>query len=143
VADPGLRHRSLARLAFVVNEPVRLSGSGTDLLPHSDFDVVPSASTPTFRRPWVHLISVSALPETCTPTPFMTLAERRVYLHLNRWTSPGLHHSSAMLLGLPVIVLIPQSSQRCPVHAGAAPATSTNSSPHDPSLRSPRRSVAG
>ena len=48
------------------------------------------------------------------------LAERRVYLHLNRWTSLGLSLIQAMLLGLPVVVLdTTESSRAVPRAAGA------------------------
>jgi glycosyltransferase involved in cell wall biosynthesis len=48
------------------------------------------------------------------------MAERRVYLHLNRWTSLGLSLIQAMLLGMPVVVLdTTEASRAASVAAGA------------------------
>ena len=104
VADPGLRYTGrLPRLAFVVNEPVRRwRVTGTDLLPHfADFDVdafgidaekLPAALDPSHQRVcFAGNLHPNAL--------YDALAERRVYLHLNRWTSLGLSLIQAMLLG--------------------------------------------
>jgi glycosyltransferase involved in cell wall biosynthesis len=48
------------------------------------------------------------------------MALRRVYLHLNRWTSLGLSLIQAMLLGMPVVVLdATEASRAVPPDAGA------------------------
>jgi glycosyltransferase involved in cell wall biosynthesis len=48
------------------------------------------------------------------------MAERRVYLHLNRWTSLGLSLIQAMMLGMPVVVLdTTEAARAVPVAAGA------------------------
>jgi glycosyltransferase involved in cell wall biosynthesis len=48
------------------------------------------------------------------------MAERRVYLHLNRWTSLGLSLIQAMMLGMPVVVLdTTEASRAVPARAGA------------------------
>jgi hypothetical protein len=125
VADPGLRYRGrLLRLAFVVNEPVRRwRVTGTDLLPRfSDFDVDAFG------------IDADKLPEALgsghervcfagnlSPNPlYDAMAERRVYLHLNRWTSMGLSLIQAMMLGMPVVVLdTTEASRAVPAAAGA------------------------
>jgi hypothetical protein len=125
VADPGLRYRGrLLRLAFVVNEPVRRwRVTGTDLLPRfSDFDVDAFG------------IGADKLPEALgsghervcfagnlSPNPlYDAMAERRVYLHLNRWTSMGLSLIQAMMLGMPVVVLdTTEASRAVPAAAGA------------------------
>jgi len=125
VADPGLRYTGrLPRLAFVVNEPVRRwRVTGTDLLPHfADFDVdafgidankLPAVLDPSHQRTcFAGNLRPNAL--------YDALAERRVYLHLNRWTSLGLSLIQAMLLGLPVVVLdTTESSRAVPSAAGA------------------------
>ena len=125
VADPGLRYTGrLPRLAFVVNEPVRRwRVTGTDLLPHfADIDVdafgidadkLPAAMGPSHQRVcFAGNLHPNAL--------YDALAERRVYLHLNRWTSLGLSLIQAMLLGLPVVVLdTTESSRAVPRAAGA------------------------
>jgi glycosyltransferase involved in cell wall biosynthesis len=47
------------------------------------------------------------------------MAERRVYLHVNRWTSLGLSLIQAMLLGMPVVVLdATEASRAVPATAG-------------------------
>jgi hypothetical protein len=125
VADPGLRYSGrLPRLAFVVNEPVRRwRVTGTDLLPHfADMDVdafgidadkLQAALGPSHQR----VCYAGNLRPTAL---FDALAERRVYLHLNRWTSLGLSLIQAMLLGLPVVVLdTTESSRAVPSAAGA------------------------
>ena len=125
VADPGLRYTGrLPRLAFVVNEPVRRwRVTGTDLLPHfADFDVdafgidankLSAVLDPSHQRVcFAGNLRPNAL--------YDALAERRVYLHLNRWTSLGLSLIQAMLLGLPVVVLdTTESSRAVPSAAGA------------------------
>jgi Glycosyl transferases group 1 len=125
VADPGLRYTGcLPRLAFVVNEPVRRwRVTGTDLLPHfADFDVdafgidadrLPAALGTSHQRVcFAGNLHPNAL--------YDALADRRVYLHLNRWTSLGLSLIQAMLLGLPVVVLdTTESSRAVPTAAGA------------------------
>jgi glycosyltransferase involved in cell wall biosynthesis len=48
------------------------------------------------------------------------MAERRVYLHLNRWTSLGLSLIQAMMLGMPVVVLdTTEASRAVPPATGA------------------------
>jgi len=95
VADPGLRYTGRSpRLAFVVNEPVRRwRVTGTDLLSHFaefdvdafgiDADLLPGALFPAHER--------VAFAGNLQPNQlYDAMAERRVYLHLNRWTSLGL-----------------------------------------------------
>jgi hypothetical protein len=125
VADPGLRYTGrLPRLAFVVNEPVRRwRVTGTDLLPRfSDFDVdafgidadqLPAALGSGHERVcFAGNLSPNSL--------YDAIAERRVYLHLNRWTSLGLSLIQAMMLGMPVVVLdTTEAARAVPVEAGA------------------------
>ncbi len=125
VADPGLRYTGrLPRLAFVVNEPVRRwRVTGTDLLSRFadcevdafgiDADKLPGALGPAHPRVWfAGNLQPNAL--------YDALAERRVYLHLNRWTSLGLSLIQAMMLGMPVVVLdTTEASRAVPVDAGA------------------------
>jgi hypothetical protein len=125
VADPGLRYTGrLPRLAFVVNEPVRRwRVTGTDLLTHfADFDVdafgidanlLPDALRPTQTR-------VNFTGNLKPNQLYDAMAERRAYLHLNRWTSLGLSLIQAMLLGMPVVVLdATEASRAVPTAAGA------------------------
>lgn len=131
VADPGLRYTGrLPRLAFVVNEPVRRwRVTGTDLLAaFADFDVdafgidadrLPDALGEAHQRvSFAGNLSPNAL--------YDAIAERRVYLHLNRWTSLGLSLLQAMLLGMPVVVLdATEASRAVPPAAGARSADIT------------------
>ena len=125
MADPGLRYTGrLARLAFVVNEPVRRwRVTGTDLLCRfTDFDVdafgidadrLPEALRPAHAR-------VNFAGNLSPNLLYDAVAERRVYLHLNRWTSLGLSLIQAMMLGLPVVVLdTTEASRAVPRAAGA------------------------
>jgi hypothetical protein len=125
IADPGLRYTGeLARLTFVVNEPVRRwRTTGTDLLGRFeefqidafgiDGDLLPAALQPTHAQ--------VKFAGNLSPTELhAALARRRVYLHLNRWTSLGLSLISAMLLGMPVVVLdTTEASRAVPADAGA------------------------
>jgi hypothetical protein len=125
VADPGLRYTGrLARLAFVVNEPVRRwRVTGTDLLPRFadcdvdafgiDADKLPEALGPAHQR-------VRFAGNLHPDGLYDALVDRRVYLHLNRWTSLGLSLIQAMLLGMPVVVLdATEASRAVPLTAGA------------------------
>jgi hypothetical protein len=95
VADPGLRYTgSLPRVAFVVNEPVRRwRVTGTDLLPHfADFDV-DAFGIDADKLLEAHALRHERLSFAGNLSPnalYDAMAERRVYLHLNRWTSLGL-----------------------------------------------------
>jgi hypothetical protein len=125
VADPGLRYTGrLPRLAFIVNEPVRRwRVTGTDLLgDFADFDVdafgidadlLPDALWPVHQR-------ITFAGNLKPNQLYDAMAERRVYLHLNRWTSLGLSLIQAMLLGMPVVVLdTTEASRAAPGAAGA------------------------
>ena len=125
VADPGLRYTGrLPRLAFVVNEPVRRwRVTGTDLLTRfGEFDVdafgidadkLPEALASRHERVcFAGNLSPNQL--------YDAMAERRIYLHLNRWTSLGLSLIQAMMLGMPVVVLdTTDVSRAVPARAGA------------------------
>lgn len=125
VADPGLRYTGrMPRLAFVVNEPVRRwRVTGTDLLTQfAEFDVdafgidadkLPEALDQDHERIcFAGNLSPNQL--------YDAMSERRVYLHLNRWTSLGLSLIQAMLLGMPVVVLdTTEASRAVPATAGA------------------------
>ena len=125
VADPGLRYTGrLPRLALVVNEPVRRwRVTGTDLLARfADFDVdafgidadlLPAAIAETHQR-------VNFAGNLSPNMLYDAMAERRVYLHLNRWTSLGLSLIQAMMIGMPVVVLdTTEASRAVPSAAGA------------------------
>jgi Glycosyl transferases group 1 len=125
VADPGLRYTGrMPRLAFVVNEPVRRwRVTGTDLLTQfAEFDVdafgidadkLPEALDQDHER-------VCFAGNLRPNQLYDAMSERRVYLHLNRWTSLGLSLIQAMLLGMPVVVLdTTEASRAVPAAAGA------------------------
>ena len=124
IADPGLRYSGeLAHLAFVVNEPVRRwRNTGTDLLRHFAAHPVDAVGIDAHQLPPAvpachHLAYAGNLkPEEL----YDELARRRVYLHLNRWTSLGLSLIQSMMLGLPVVVLnTTEASSAVPPEAGA------------------------
>jgi glycosyltransferase involved in cell wall biosynthesis len=125
IPDPGYRYTGrVERMAFVVNEPVRRARvAGTDLLPRfttvggvdafgSGVDQLPSAidADPALVAP---------MGELATAELHAALAERRLYLHLARWTSLGLTLLEAMHLGVPVVVLqTTEASRAVPPGAG-------------------------
>jgi hypothetical protein len=125
IPDPGPRYTGdLARLAFVVNEPVRRwRVTGTDLLPAFAPHPIDAFGIDADRLP-------AALGRRCPGLRFagnvsveelsQALCRRRVYLHLNRWTSLGLSLIQAMMLGMPVVVLNTTEAPRAvPPTAGA------------------------
>jgi glycosyltransferase involved in cell wall biosynthesis len=125
VADPGPRYTGeLGRLAFVVNEPVRRwRVTGTDLLRRFggfeidaygiDGHLLPDALQPTDAR--------VRFAGNLSPTELADeLTRHRAYLHLNRWTSLGLSLITAMMLGMPVLVLeATEAARAVPQAAGA------------------------
>lgn len=125
VPDPGHRYTGRhPRVAFVANEPVRRARVvGADLLPWFfaaggidaygiDVEALPSAlgvGTELVRP-------VGDLPPDELHT---SMADRRLYLHLSRWTSLGLSLIEAMMLGMPVVVLdSTEASRAVPPGAG-------------------------
>jgi hypothetical protein len=125
MADPGLRYTGVqAALAFVVNEPVRRwRTTGTDLLRHFGKHPIDAFGIDGD-------LLLDRLGGDCPELRFAgnlapaelsaALAERRVYLHLNRWTSLGLSLIQAMMLGLPVVVVdATEASRAVPPEAGA------------------------
>jgi hypothetical protein len=125
LADPGLRYTGrLPRLAFVVNEPVRRwRVTGTDLLAQfAEFDVdafgIDADKLPEVLGPDHERICFAG---NLKPNQlYDAMSERRIYLHLNRWTSLGLSLIQAMMLGLPVVVLATtEASRAVPPGAGA------------------------
>ncbi len=125
MADPGPRYTGeRAACAFVVNEPVRRwRVTGTDLLTHFDGlavdafgidgDLLPAELAG--RGPRLRFAGNLGPAEIVD-----AMALRRVYLHLNRWTSLGLSLIQAMLLGLPVVVVdATEAARAVPPDAGA------------------------
>ena len=111
IVDPGLRYRGIVeRMAVVVNDPIRRGRAvGTDLLPAFlaaggiDLFGMGVADVPVaIGSDGEQLRTVGDLPPgELRPA----LAERRLYLHLARWTSLGLSLLEAMHLGMPVVAL--------------------------------------
>jgi glycosyltransferase involved in cell wall biosynthesis len=94
----------MERLAVVTNEPVRRGRvTGTDLLPQ--FAALAPVDAYGIGVSGLRVAGVT--PHEDPPQPHMhaAVAQRRVYLHLTRWTSLGLSLIEAMLMGCPVVVL--------------------------------------
>ena len=125
VVDPGpLYTGALERFGVVVNEPVRRTRvAGTDLIPA--FARV--APVDVFGMGTEQLPDVLGLGDLVRgmgdvkPDPMHAqLAERRAYLHLNRWTSLGLSLLEAMHLAMPVVVVgTTEAARAVPPEAGA------------------------
>jgi len=100
IVDPGYLYTGrLARAAVVVNEARRRGRvTGTDLLPR--FREV--APLDVFGMDAGALGGYENLPQR---ELHAAMAERRVYLHLCRWTSLGLSLIEAMQLGMPIVAL--------------------------------------
>ncbi|MEJ8283082.1 glycosyltransferase [Curtobacterium citreum] len=124
VVDPGpLYTGSLERLGVVINEPVRRNRVvGTDLLPR--FAAVAPVDVwgmGTERLPELGFGDrVVAQGDVQADPMHAALAERRAYVHPNRWTSLGLSLLEAMHLAMPVLVLASTDAPRTvPGEAGA------------------------
>jgi len=124
VVDPGPRYRgTLERLGVVINEPVRRHRVvGTDLLPR--FAAVAPVDVwgmGTERLPELGFGDrVVALGDVAADPMHSALAERRAYVHPNRWTSLGLSLLEAMHMAMPVLVLATTDAARTvPGGAGA------------------------
>ncbi|MCJ1714883.1 glycosyltransferase [Curtobacterium sp. VKM Ac-2922] len=124
VVDPGpLYSGRLERFGAVINEPVRRNRVvGTDLLPRfAEVAPVDVFGMGTERLADLgHGDRLVGLGDV-KPTPMhAALAERRAYLHPNRWTSLGLSLIEAMHLAMPVLVLATTDAPRTvPAGAGA------------------------
>ena len=110
VVDPGhLYTGRIPHLGVAINEPARRRRvTGADLLPrfaragHVDlFGIDGDLLGPAIGMGPGSLTWVGDIPMTRMQPQ---LAERRVYLHPNRWTSLGLSLLEAMHLGMPVVV---------------------------------------
>lgn len=109
IVDPGhLYSGALARAAVVINEPRRRwRVTGTDLLPA----LCRAAPLDVFGMGISGLTAdlgrldgeVAEIGELHTYELHRAVAERRVYVHPNRWTSLGLALLESMHLGLPVV----------------------------------------
>ncbi|WP_066520195.1 glycosyltransferase [Curtobacterium ammoniigenes] len=126
VVDPGPQYTgALERFGVVVNDPVRrMRVAGADLLPA----FAAAAPIDLFGMGSDGLGDALGLPEDrltllgdVKPDPMhAALAERRAYLHLNRWTSLGLSLIEAMHLAMPVLVLgTTEAARLVPPDAGA------------------------
>jgi hypothetical protein len=109
VIDPGYRYTGeIPHLGVTINEPARRRRvTGADLLPrfaaagHVDlFGIAGDLLGPAIGMGPDALTWVGDIPMTRMQP---ILAQRRVYLHPNRWTSLGLSLLEAMHLGMPVV----------------------------------------
>nr|WP_296076321.1 glycosyltransferase [uncultured Actinoplanes sp.] len=118
IAEPRARWTGEAdRLAVVTNEPVRRGRvTGTDLFERfarvAPLDVFGMGVQP--------LRSARVTPYEDPPQHEMhrLVAQRRVYLHLTRWTSLGLSLIEAMRMGMPVVGLATTEAVAIPPDAG-------------------------
>jgi hypothetical protein len=99
VVDPGDRYSGgIPHACAVINEPIRRGRvTGTDILERLG------------RRVPIDLFGMQTQPlggaDLPQPELHAAMAQRRVYLHPNRWTSLGLSLLEAMHLGMPVACL--------------------------------------
>ncbi|MBF4606976.1 glycosyltransferase [Curtobacterium sp. VKM Ac-1393] len=124
VVDPGpLYTGALDRLGVVINEPVRRNRVvGTDLLPR--FAAVAPVDVWGIGTGRLSELGLGdrVVPRGDVPADPMhaALAERRAYVHPNRWTSLGLSLLEAMHMAMPVLVLAATDASRTvPDGAGA------------------------
>ncbi|MBW8805843.1 MAG: glycosyltransferase family 4 protein [Catenulisporales bacterium] len=107
IVDPGYRYTgSVPRCAVAVNDPVRRGRvTGTDLIP----GFAGTAGLDVFGMRASELETATADVRLFEDLPqhelHQEMAERRLYLHLSRWTSLGLSLLEAMHLGLPVVAV--------------------------------------
>lgn len=127
VPDSGLRYTGeLARIGVVINEPVRRwRVTGTDLLPAfaavAPVDVFGMQAETLPQALGVSKERVVPAGDLRPAQLNSQLAQRRVYLHPNRWTSLGLSLLEAMHLGMPVVALAATEVPRAvPPVAGVA-----------------------
>jgi hypothetical protein len=125
IPDPGYRYSGrIERMSFVVNEPVRRARIvGTDLLPKfaaaGGIDAFGMGVAALPAAIGLDGGRVSAVGELASTELHTAIAERRLYLHLARWTSLGLTLLEAMHLGVPVVVLqSTEASRAVPPGAG-------------------------
>ncbi|WP_308796655.1 glycosyltransferase [Agromyces silvae] len=111
VPDPGLHYTGrLERLAFVANEPVRRRRVvGADLLASfgsaGGIDAYGMGVTELPAALGLDEARLRPVGDLAPADLHASMADRRAYLHLARWTSLGLSLLEAMALGMPVIVL--------------------------------------
>lgn len=124
VVDPGpLYTGSLGRFGVVINEPVRRGRVvGTDLLPR--FASVAPVDLWGIGTERIGELGfgdrVVAQGDVPADPMHRSLAERRAYVHPNRWTSLGLSLIEAMHMAMPVLVLATTDAPRTvPADAGA------------------------
>jgi hypothetical protein len=124
VVDPGPRYTGrLERFGAVINEPVRRNRVvGTDLLPRfAEVAPVDVFGMGTDQLAALGLGDRLVGLGDVKPDPMhAALADRRAYLHPNRWTSLGLSLIEAMHMAMPVLVLATTDAARTvPADAGA------------------------
>lgn len=108
----------LRRLAIVTNEPVRRGRvTGTDLFPR--FAALAPVDVFGINVSSLRIPNVTTYEDPPQPRMHAAVAQRRVYLHLTRWTSLGLSLIEAMLMGSPIVALATtEAGQAVPRGAG-------------------------
>lgn len=129
IVDPGYRYTGrYARVGVAINEPIRRGRvTGSDLLPAfadlAPLDVFGMRVTGLASALGLTAQQLSTYEDLPQHEMHRMLAERRVYLHLSRWTSLGLSLLEAMMLGLPVVALATTAApEAVPPDAGAVSA---------------------
>lgn len=109
IVDPGpLYTGMLPRAAYLVNEPIRRGRiTGSDLVGRiaqvAPVDVYGMETAGLTTSTYQH--EVIGHGDVAQQAMHALLADRRVYVHLCRWTSLGLSLLEAMFLGMPVVAL--------------------------------------
>jgi glycosyltransferase involved in cell wall biosynthesis len=129
VIDPGPMYvGSVARLAVVANDPLSRGRTlGTDLLTQfvaaggvDIFGMRVSGVSAVVAGEAGRAVDICEFEDLPQSRMHSLLAQRRVYLHLARWTSLGLSLIEAMMLGMPVVVLAAtEALEAVPPEAGA------------------------
>lgn len=111
IPDPGARYTgAIPRAAVVANEPLRRRRAvGTDLLKRFtddiDIDLFGMGTAGVADELGIESNRLHSYGDVVQDSLYDELAQRRVYLHLTRWTSLGLSLIEAMHLGMPIVAL--------------------------------------
>jgi hypothetical protein len=125
IVEPRVRYTGvLPRLTVVTNEPVRRRRvTGTDLMPRfagvAPLDVFGMGTAGLAAALGLGGERLRVYDDPPQAAMHTEIAQRRVYLHLCRWTSLGLSLIEAMTIGMPVVALATtEAVQAVPRDAG-------------------------